>query len=120
MSFSSLYGPTNEAESHAILDAAVVTDVSHIDTSNVYGMGRSESIIRTYVNTSPSGRDHFTIATKASIKRNSNGAGKIFYNPAEHLQTELEASLNRLGIEPMDLFYVNHRDPDIPTETWLV
>ena len=49
MSFSNFYGPTNEAESHAILDAAMDAGVTHIDTANVYGMGTSETVIGSYL-----------------------------------------------------------------------
>jgi aryl-alcohol dehydrogenase-like predicted oxidoreductase len=48
MSFSDFYGATNQLESHAILDMALEAGVTHIDTSNVYGMGRSETVIGGY------------------------------------------------------------------------
>ena len=47
MSFSNFYGETDEAHSHAILDAAREVGVTHIDTANVYGMGTSETVIGT-------------------------------------------------------------------------
>lgn len=116
MSFSNFYGPTNERESHAILDAAMAAGVDHIDTSNVYGMGTSERVIGSYLAAHPAARDHFTIATKAAIKRNPDGAGNIHDNTAGHLQSELEGSLKRLGVEAVDLFYVHRRDPAVPIE----
>ena len=116
MSFSNFYGTTNELESHAILDTAMEAGVAHIDTANVYGMGTSETVIGTYLKANPNGRDYFTIATKGSIKRNPNGAGNIFDNSAAHLQAELEASLKRLGVEAVDLYYVHRRDPNVSIE----
>ncbi|MGC1503642.1 MAG: aldo/keto reductase [Sulfitobacter sp.] len=116
MSFSNFYGPTNEANSHAILDAAMAAGVTHIDTSNVYGVGTSETVIGTYLAANPQAKDHFSIATKGGITRNPDGPGNIFVNTANHLETELENSLKRLGVEAVDLYYVHRRDPALPIE----
>ena len=116
MSFSNFYGPTNEAESHAILDAAREVGVSHIDTANVYGMGTSETVIGNYLRSHPQAKEHFKIATKGGITRNPDGPGNIFDNSASHLRTELEASLKRLGVEAVDLYYVHRRDASVPIE----
>ena len=45
MSFTNFYGPTTEQDSHAVLDLAIEAGVTHLDTANVYGMGRSEQVI---------------------------------------------------------------------------
>ena len=116
MSFSNFYGATNEAQSHAILDAAMAAGVTHIDTSNVYGMGTSETVIGNYLTANPAARDHFTIATKGGITRNPNGPGNVFDNSPAHLATELEGSLKRMGIDAVDLYYVHRRDPAVPIE----
>ncbi|MFT6674172.1 MAG: aryl-alcohol dehydrogenase-like predicted oxidoreductase [Sulfitobacter sp.] len=116
MSFSNFYGPTNETESHAILQAAMAAGVSHIDTANVYGMGTSETVIGSYFKAHPDAVEHFTIATKGGITRNPDGPGNIFVNTKEHLQSELEGSLKRLGVEAVDLYYVHRRDPALPIE----
>lgn len=116
MSFSNFYGPTTEVDSHAILDAAVAAGVTHIDTSNVYGMGTSETVIGTYLKANPSARDHFSIATKGGITRNPNGPGNVFNNSPEHLQAELEGSLKRMGVEAVNLYYVHRRDASVPIE----
>lgn len=116
MSFSNFYGPTDEAQSHAILDVAMDAGVSHIDTANVYGMGTSETVIGTYLKGNPEAKNHFKIATKGSLKRNPDGPGNIFDNSREHLTSELEASLKRLKVDAVDLYYVHRRDPDIPIE----
>ena len=116
MSFSDFYGATNELESHSILDMALEAGVTHIDTSNVYGMGRSETVIGSYLKANPQARDHFSIATKGGITRNPNGPGNIFNNSLEHLQTELDNSLKRLGVEAVDLYYLHRRDANVPIE----
>lgn len=117
MSFSDMYGPTNETQSHAILDACRDLGVTHLDTANVYGMGKSESAIGSYLKANRSARGEFTIATKATITRDPDGH-RIFDNSAEHLEFELEKSLQRLGLECVDLFYAHRRDPRFtPEET---
>jgi aryl-alcohol dehydrogenase-like predicted oxidoreductase len=109
MSFSDMYGPTNETESHAILDACRDWGVTHLDTANVYGMGKSESAIGSYLAANPGAREEFVIATKATITRDADG-NRSFDNSAEHLEAELDKSLKRLGVECVDLFYAHRRD----------
>lgn len=116
MSFANFYGPTTEAASHAILDAAQNAGVSHIDTANVYGMGRSEQSIGSYLSARGSGvRDGLHIATKAAIAKDDQG-NRCFRNDLAHLEAELDLSLARMGIDCVDLFYVHRRDPDMPIE----
>ncbi|MDX1742093.1 MAG: aldo/keto reductase [Ruegeria sp.] len=115
MSFSDMYGPTNESESHSILDACRDLGVTHLDTANVYGMGKSEKAIGTYLKANPGARDEFVIATKATITRDSDG-NRFFDNSAEHLEAELDKSLQRLGVEYVDVFYAHRRDPRLSAE----
>lgn len=111
MSFSDFYGPTNESESHAILDAALELGISHLDTANVYGMGKSETAIGSFLAARGSAmREKFTIATKASITRDKDTGRRYFDNSAAHLTQELEASLKRLRTDTVDLFYVHRLD----------
>ncbi|MFW2588077.1 aldo/keto reductase [Sagittula sp. SSi028] len=114
MSFSDFYGPVTEDQSHAILDAAVDAGVTHVDTSNIYGMGRSEQAIGTWL-AKRGGPSPFLIATKAGITTDATGQ-RCFDNSPEHLESELDASLSRLGVDRVDLFYVHRRDQRIPIE----
>ncbi len=116
MSFSDFYGKTNEAESHAILDMAMEAGVTHLDTSNVYGMGTSETVIGTYLKSNLESKDHFKIATKGSIKCNPDGPSNVFDNSPEHLEEELNNSLKRMGVDCVDLYYLHRRDPLVPIE----
>ncbi|WP_424985687.1 aldo/keto reductase [Microbulbifer sp. S227A] len=117
MSFADFYGPTNEAESHAILDAALDFGITHLDTANVYGMGKSESAIGSYLAGRGRGtRERFTIATKASITSDRETGRRVFDNSKHHLTQELDASLKRLGTDAVDLFYVHRRDPSLEIE----
>lgn len=117
MSFANFYGPTNETESHAILDAALEAGVDHIDTSNVYGMGQSEEVIGRYLaRYRGKGGLPFQIATKGGITRTKGPGGSFFNNAPEHLEAELDKSLKRLGVEQVTLYYVHRREPDRPIE----
>lgn len=107
MSFAGLYGDATEAESHAVLDMCKDRGVTHIDTSNVYGMGRSEEIIGAWFASNPVAREGMHIATKAGITRS---AERRFNNDPEHLEAELDASLRRLGTDCVDLFYIHRYD----------
>lgn len=119
MSFSDLYGATDQTESHAILNACRQLGVTHIDTANIYGMGKSENAIGSYLKADPAARDEFIIATKASITSDENG-NRCFDNSAEYFEAELDKSLMRMGIECVDLFYAHRRDPRFtPEETAL-
>lgn len=115
MSFSDFYGATDETASHAILHAAIEAGVTHIDTANVYGMGKSERAIGTFLKANPGARDRFHIATKAGISRRADGT-RVFDNSRDHLESELDASLTKLGVEAVDLMYVHRRDRTIPIE----
>lgn len=116
MSFSNFYGPTSAAQSHAILDETIELGITHIDTSNVYGMGGSEDAIGSYFAARGAQiRDQFSIATKAGITRDDNNA-RIFRNDRAHLEAELDKSLARMGVDHVDLFYVHRRDPNTPIE----
>lgn len=116
MSFANFYGPTNEENSHAVLDTARDLDITHIDTSNVYGMGGSETQIGTYLKKIPASEaQKFHIATKAGITTDENGK-RCFKNSLEHLESELDQSLARMGIEAVDLFYVHRREAERPIE----
>jgi aryl-alcohol dehydrogenase-like predicted oxidoreductase len=117
MSFAGVYGEATEAEAHAVLAAALDLGIDHVDTSNVYGMGRSERIIGSFLARQGSARHgRFRIATKAGITRDPANGARRFDNSPAHLAAELDSSLSRLGVEAVDLFYVHRRDPAVPIE----
>lgn len=106
MSFCDFYGPATKEGSMKILDACIDLGITHIDTANVYGMGRSETVIGEWLK-SHGGKNPFTIATKGAITQDPDQRLK---NDREHLQAALEESLQRLGVEAIDLYYVHRRD----------
>ena len=117
MSFSDFYGTTDEAQSHAILAAALDEGVTHIDTSNVYGPLKSEAAIGSFLAKQGNQRsDMFSIATKAGITKDPDTGARVYNNSPAHLETELDGSLKRLGVDRVDLFYVHRRDAATPIE----
>tara|TARA_R110002111_G_scaffold80850_3_gene127735 strand:- start:1422 stop:2453 length:1032 start_codon:yes stop_codon:yes gene_type:complete len=113
MSFAGFYGKTDIAESHATLARAKDLGVDFLDTSNVYGAGKSEEIIGSFIKDHP---NFFKIATKAGIKRLPGATERTFDNSEAYLRGELEGSLKRLGVDYVDLYYIHRRDPSIEIE----
>jgi aryl-alcohol dehydrogenase-like predicted oxidoreductase len=110
MSFAGFFGPADDDTSLRCLDAAVDHGIDFLDTSNVYGAGRSETVIGTFLKTR---RADLKIATKAGIV---NGPPRRFDNSAAHLRAELEGSLRRLGVDHVALFYIHRREQERPVE----
>lgn len=112
-SFAGAYGPTDMAESHRTLARALELGITHLDTANVYGAGVSEEVIGAFIKEHP-GR--FTIATKGGIKRAPGTNERSFDNSPEHLRDALKASLRRLGVDHVALYYIHRREPARPIE----
>ncbi len=106
MSFTDFYGPADDSESAGILDACCELGITHIDTADAYGMGRSETVIGDWLK-GRKGEKPFTIATKVGITRDPDHR---FNNSPTHLVESLDASLKRLGVDAIDLYYVHRRD----------
>ncbi len=116
MSFGGFYGPTTEAESHAALTACLESGTTHWDTSNVYGPEISETVIGTYFKAHRGARQSVHLATKGGIRRKPGSSERVFDNSPAYLRECLEASLRRLGVENVDLYYIHRRDPSRPIE----
>ena len=111
--FAGSYGATDEAESHATLARALDLGIDFLDTANVYGNGVSEQVIGSFIKDHP-GR--FTIASKAGIRREPETNKRVFDNSPDHLRESLEASLRRLGVDHIALYYIHRREQDRPIE----
>ena len=110
MSFAGFYGATDEAEGLRCLDAARDRGIDFLDTSNVYGMGRSESVVGAWL---ASRKPAVTIATKGGIIPRPE---RRFDNSEAHLRAELEGSLARLGVDHVALYYIHRREQARPVE----
>ena len=112
-SFAGAYGPTDQAESHATLARALELGIDFLDTANVYGNGVSEEVVGAFIKDHP-GR--FKIATKGGIHRPPETNQRTFDNSPDHLRAALDASLKRLGVDYVDLYYIHRREPARPIE----
>ncbi|MCC0056590.1 MAG: aldo/keto reductase [Rhodobiaceae bacterium] len=110
LSFGNFYGPADHAESLEALGRARDVGIDHIDTSNVYGAGRSEEIVGEFLKANPGA---FRIATKCGITRQKE---KPYDNAPDYMRECLEGSLRRLGVDHIDLYYVHRREQDRPIE----
>jgi aryl-alcohol dehydrogenase-like predicted oxidoreductase len=116
MSFGGFYGPTTEVESHAALAACLDTGTTHWDTANVYGPEISENVLGSFFKANPAARKRVHLATKGSITRDMATGQRSFNNAPEHLRTALDASLHRMGVEHVDIYYIHRREAARPIE----
>lgn len=110
MSFGGIFGATDEAASQRCLDAALDHGIDFYDIANIYGMGVSESVVGRFLKRR---KADVKIATKAGIV---TGAARRFDNSPAYLRAELDASLKRLGVDHVTLFYIHRREPERPVE----
>ncbi len=115
MSLSGFYGPSSEAEAMRLLAAALDLGVDFFDTANVYGNGISEQRIGKLLAEDRCRRAKITLATKFAISRTPEG-GRFVDNSEAHMREALDASLSRLGVDCIDLYYVHRLDPRFPIE----
>ena len=110
---SEFYGPGDEQESIATLRRALDLGVTFLDTADVYGLGRNEELVGKVIR----GRRHeVVVATKFGIVRDMNGNYLGVNGRPEYVQQACDASLRRLGVEQIDLYYQHRVDPDTPIE----
>lgn len=114
MGMSEFYGSTEEIESLATLDRAIELGVTHLDTADIYGYGANEILIAKLLKRH---RNKVTLASKFGIMRDINDPSVRGVNGApSYVKACCEASLKRLGIETIDLYYMHRMDPNVPIE----
>ena len=112
MSFAGFFGPADMETSHRALDRALELGVTHLDTALIYGPYVSEDWIGDYLRKNPAAKTRVSIATKGGINPSPRG----FDNSKAFLRECLESSLQRLGVDHVDLYYIHRRDHAIPIE----
>lgn len=118
MGMSEFYGETDDAASLTTLRRARELGITHYDTSNVYGRGANERLVGQFLK---EGREGIVVASKFGVVRDPNGPLGSSYdrdidNSPEYMRQCCEESLQRLGIEAIDLYYVHRADPKVPIE----
>jgi aryl-alcohol dehydrogenase-like predicted oxidoreductase len=106
------YGARNDAESRATVLEAIEGGMNHLDTAASYQAGENERFVGSLIRDR---RDSVFLATKYGITRSAEGALLIDNRP-ESIRASCEASLERLGIERIDLFYLHRIDSSVPIE----
>jgi aryl-alcohol dehydrogenase-like predicted oxidoreductase len=109
MSFAGAYGGAPEKDCFAVLDRCVELGVTLMDTANIYGNGRSEEILGTWLKANPG--HPFVVSTKAGIV---TGEPRSTNNAKAYLRETLLGSLKRLNLERVELFYIHRREAARP------
>jgi aryl-alcohol dehydrogenase-like predicted oxidoreductase len=112
MSLSGVYGASDDEGGIALIRRAIELGIDHFDSSDMYGWGQNEELLGRALK---GRRDGIVIATKFGQTRRPGGANGVDGSPA-YIARACEASLKRLGVEVIDLYYQHRVDPAVPVE----
>ncbi len=114
MGMSEFYGERNDAESAATVLRALDLGVNFLDTADTYGIGDNEELIG---KTIKSRRDEVFLATKfANIRKKDDPTYWVISGKPEYVRAACDASLKRLSVDHIDLYYQHRVDPEVPIE----
>ncbi len=113
MGMSEFYGPRDDGESIAAIHRALELGVSLLDTADMYGVGANEELVGRAIKGK---RERVFLATKFGNVRDSAGKSLGVNGRPEYVRRACEASLRRLGVERIDLYYQHRVDPQTPIE----
>lgn len=114
MGLSEFYGEAlSNAEAEKVLEAALDRGVNFIDTADMYGSGRNEEQISGFL---ARRRKDVVLATKFALIRTPDGGWGGLSNDPAYIKQACDASLKRLKIDVIDLYYMHRRDPNVPIE----
>ncbi|OAH09793.1 aldo/keto reductase [Streptomyces jeddahensis] len=114
MGMSFAYGPTDADEARATLERALELGVTLYDTADAYGAGENEKFLSPFVKAH---RDEIVIATKFALSIPPDDPTKrIIRNDPPYIREAVDASLRRLDVDVIDLYYMHRRDPKVPIE----
>ena len=112
LGMSQMYGEATEGESIATLHRAIELGMNFLDTSDMYGNGHNEELVGRAI---ADRRDRVVLATKFGNIRRPDGSADVNGRP-EYVAAACEASLRRLHVEHVDLYYQHRVDPTVPIE----
>ena len=113
MGMSEFYGEGDEDESIATIDRALALGIDFLDTADMYGRGENEKLVGRAI---ADRRDDVILATKFGIVRGEEPTDRAINGRPEYVHQSLDASLGRLGLDHVDLYYQHRVDPDVPIE----
>ncbi|MFG1201941.1 aldo/keto reductase [Xanthobacter aminoxidans] len=113
MGMSEFYGPSDDEQSLATLAAALDLGINFFDTADMYGVGHNERLLGRFLK---GRRDQVILATKFGNVRGPNGERLGVSGTPDYVRSACDASLERLGIDTIDLYYQHRVDPKTPIE----
>ncbi len=113
MGMSDFYGPADEARNLDVLHHTLDLGVTFWDTADMYGMGRNEQLVGKALK---GRRDQVVLATKFGFRRAPDGTPIGVSGRPEYVRSACDASLQRLGVDHIDLYYQHRVDPEVPIE----
>ncbi len=113
MGMSDFYGPSDEATNLRVLNAAVDIGINFLDTADMYGVGANERLLANVLRTR---REEIVLATKFGSVRAPDGAFLGINGTPQYVHAACDASLRRLGVDHIDLYYQHRVDPKVAIE----
>jgi aryl-alcohol dehydrogenase-like predicted oxidoreductase len=113
MGMSEFYGPADEAESIAAIHRAIELGLTFLDTADMYGPFKNERLVGKAL---AGRRDKVIVATKFGNVRGEDGSWQGISGKPEYVKKACDASLSRLGIDHIDLYYQHRVDSNVPIE----
>lgn len=113
MGMSEFYGARDDDESARTIHLALDSGINFLDTADMYGQGRNEEFVGKVIKDR---RREVILATKFGVIRGKDGSFLGRNGRPEYARTACEASLRRLGVDYIDLYYLHGPDPDTPIE----
>ena len=113
MGLSHVYGQANESESLATLDRAIGLGITFFDTADIYGNGHNESLLGRAI---AGRRNGLVIASKFGNRLDRETTGRSLDGSPTYVREAVDASLQRLNIDHIDLYYLHRLDPQTPIE----
>jgi aryl-alcohol dehydrogenase-like predicted oxidoreductase len=113
MGMSEFYGPSDEAASLDLLQHAIDIGVTFWDTADMYGVGANERLVGRALR---GRRDQVVLATKFGVVRGEDDSFRGVSGTPDYVRSACDASLQRLGVDHIDLYYQHRVDPQVPIE----
>ena len=113
MSMSGTYGKSDDQECIGVIHRALDLGINHLDSLDMYGWGQNEELLGRAIKGK---RDRVLVATKFGQVRSPDGKGNLVDGRPAYVAEACDASLKRLGVDVIDLYYQHRVDPKVPIE----
>ncbi len=113
MGMSEFYGASDDARSIEVIQHALDRGMTLLDTADMYGAGRNERLVGRALS---GRRDEAFVCTKFAVRRGEDGSWLGLSGRPEYVKEACDASLSRLGVDHIDLYYQHRVDPEVPIE----